>query len=455
MKKCPFKPNLGWDYDWRRHGMDWTPPPPPTTPPAPPPGPPPHGPLTQPQETPPPPPPPPNTGGPGTTETPRTTEKPPCPTADDCEKLRLIWNEKQAEAFALQANADKARADADQKQKEADDKAKAAADAKAAIPAINEGSGWMESGGVRLTSHDLQLSSAASQQAFSDYQAGLITMDQLQQIWGQNGDAAAIAKLRDAENAAIEAAKKKADDLAAEAASANTIAVGARLNAATAQEEADQAKLDAEAAHQKYLECLQKREECAGTTESGGGTNGDTPTGGGTPPGGGGTATGGGTTPPGGGNPPPHTQENPCPPFPENCDELEARWKQLKNAADIAQALADRAKEEQDFNNQIAAGWNSKPPARKQQAMRTRPTPTSGAKWLGTWRRWLRLRCSGETRLRQAAQIGPGGTTSIRTISRRPPNETNGRMNWQASGTPERRSGGELGPGGTLAQPHQ
>jgi len=384
MKKCPFKLKLGWDYDWRHSGMDWTPPPPPVTPPQPPAGPPPHGPLAQPPET------------------PKTVEKPPCPTADDCEKLRLIWNEKQAEAFALQANADKARADADQKQKDADAKAKAAADAKAAIPTINEGSGWMESGGIRLTSHDLQLASAASQQAFADYQAGRITGDQLQQIWAQSGDAAAIAKLRDAENAAIEAAKKKAEDLAAEAASANAIALGARANAATAQAEADQAKAEAEAAHQNYLDCLKKREECAGTTESGGG--GGTPPGGGGRPPGGGTTTGGGTTPPGGGNPP-HTQSNPCPPFPEDCGALEARWKELKNLADIAQALADRAKEQQDFNNKMADGLD-------QQAASTQASGDSDTAHAQQWRQMAgNMAAMAETAL-QRRDASPAGSAN-------------------------------------------
>jgi len=54
--------------------------------------------------------------------------------------------------------------------------------------------------------------------------------------------------------------------------------------------------------------------------------------------------------------PVPQTQSSPCPPFPENCDLLKAKWQGLKNLADVAQALADQAKEEQDFNNQIAAG---------------------------------------------------------------------------------------------------
>jgi len=92
-----------------------------------------------------------------------------------------------------------------------------------------------------------------------------------------------------------------------------------------------------------------------GTNTNGGGTTGGGTTGGGTTEGGttGGGTTGGGTTP---GENPPQTQSNPCPPFPENCDLLKAKWLQLKNLADVAQALADQAKKEQDFNNQIAAG---------------------------------------------------------------------------------------------------
>jgi len=194
--------------------------------------------------------------------------------------------------------------------------------------------------------------------------------------------------------------------LAAEAASANAIAVGARLNALTAQEEADQAKADAEAAHQAYLDCLNKRAECEGTTESGGGTNGGTPPGGGgTPPGGGGTGgvttTGGGTTP-GGGNPPPHTGSNPCPPFPENCDALEARWKQLKNLADIAQALADRAKEEQDFNNQIAAGL-------EQQAASAQAAGDADTAHANQWRQMAgNMAAMAETALQRRDASPPG-----------------------------------------------
>lgn len=351
LKKCPFKPNIGVDYHWRGSDLGWTPPPPPTTPPGPPPqGPPPHRPLARPPEA------------------PKTTEQPPCPTSDDCEKLRLIWEQKQAEAKALQANADRAKAYADQKQAEADAAAKTAADAQAAVPKVNKGTGWMESGGITLTSHDLQLANAASQQAYADYKAGRISLEQLQDIWAKSGDPAEIIKLRDAENAAIAEAQKKADDAANTAAAAKAIAESAAANARTAQAAEDQATADAEAAHQAYLYCLKQIEECQRGETTGGGSTGGGTTGGGTT---GGGTTGGGTTgvgPGGEGNPPPHTQENPCPPFPENCDELKAKWEQLKHDADVAQAQADYAKQQQDANNQAAAGYEEQADKAQKQA---------------------------------------------------------------------------------------
>jgi hypothetical protein len=275
------------------------------------------------------------TGQPTTPDHPTTQSKPPCSdAADDCEKLRLIWQQKEAEAAAAQANADAA----------------------AAVPNISEGSGWMESNGIRLTSHDLALASAASKQAFADYQAGKITADELQKIWGDSGDAAAIAKLRKAEDAAIAAAKKKVDEAAQAAAAARTVADYAKSMAAAAQAAADQAKAAANAAKQAYEDCIKKVTECE--RKEAGGTGGSTP-GGNPPTGGGGTNPGGTTSPPTGGGGTPHTTSNDCPPFPEDCDALKARYEQLKTAAAIAQAEADRAKANQEWNNKEAAALDS------------------------------------------------------------------------------------------------
>ncbi|MGH9592665.1 MAG: hypothetical protein ACRD5L_06210, partial [Bryobacteraceae bacterium] len=192
--------------------------PPPSAPPATPPGTPPGKPSTPSGG---------NNAPPSTTTTTTTTATTsgstalPCsPTVGDCERLRLVWLQKSAEANAAQANATRARANADQKLLAADAAEKTAADAAAAVPNVDEGTGWVESGGIRLTSRDLKLASAASQQALDDYQAGKITAGQLQDVWQKSGDAEEIAKLRDAENAAVAAAQKQAADAARAAASA-------------------------------------------------------------------------------------------------------------------------------------------------------------------------------------------------------------------------------------------
>jgi len=289
-----------------------------------------------------------------TVEHPGTRTKEPC-SEQDCEELRRVWLDKQAEAQAAQANADNAASEAATAEAAAAKAEQAAAAAAAAVPKIDQGSSWMESGGIRLTSHDLKLASAASQQAFADYQAGKISADQLQDIWGKSGDAAAISKLHQAEQDAVDAAQMKADEAAQAAAAAKAVADGARANALKAQQAADQAKAAATAAQVAYENCV----KCHTTETAGGGTSGGgATTGGGTPPGGGtacgGTTTGGATTTGGDNNP--QTQSNDCPPFPENCDALRAQYEQLKQAADVAQAQADREKEQQQWNNQQADG---------------------------------------------------------------------------------------------------
>jgi len=306
----------------------------------------------------------PSTGGTTTTTTtsgghPTTQSRPPRPvTEEDCEKLRLIAVQKEAAAAAAQANANAANIDADAKAKLAADAAAAAATAAANVPKVSEGSGWMESDGKRLTSHDLQLENEASRQAYDDYKAGKITAEQLQEIWGKWGDKEAIDKMRKAEQEKIDAAKKKAADAAQAAAAAKTIADGARANATAQQAAADTAKAEAEAARRAYDECVKKYQEQCGQTDTagggggttGGGTTGGSGTGTGTGTGGGvkGTSTGGGG---GGDDGHPHTVSG-CPP--DDCDKLRAAWEQAKTAAAIAQAEADRAAASQAWNNSQA-----------------------------------------------------------------------------------------------------
>ncbi|MGD0842675.1 MAG: hypothetical protein ABSA32_16130, partial [Candidatus Acidiferrales bacterium] len=109
-------------------------------------------------------------------ETPTTQTKPPCPvTPDDCENLRRIWKQKEAEAATAQADADEATAYAKSVGKAAGDAATASVGQKAGKSVEDAAAAMAIAAGAEENAENLQkaadqakAAAAAAKQAYDD-----------------------------------------------------------------------------------------------------------------------------------------------------------------------------------------------------------------------------------------------------------------------------------------------
>jgi hypothetical protein len=232
------------------------------------------------------------TGGPNT----GTTSKPPCP-LEDCEPLRLAWQEAERQAAIAQALADRAAANQAQNQADADYYDRVAQSDDVYATGQTDRAKQMRdlaAGSAGLEKKDLEIAARSP--------AG--SKDRAEWEKAAAEDHADIAKWNDDATAA-EVEEMKYHEKAAEE---RALATQLRAGASGAQANADAAKAAAAAAKKAYNDCLARnkaaQEECDKKAAAVPQTTSRPPAGGTPPNTGTSGGTGGGTTVRPGGNPP-------------------------------------------------------------------------------------------------------------------------------------------------------
>ncbi|MFZ0751625.1 MAG: hypothetical protein WAM70_19855, partial [Pyrinomonadaceae bacterium] len=203
-------------------------------------------------------------GNPGTPLLPivPTSNQDPCAALkEDCEKLRLIAQEKQAAADAAQKEADDAKARAEQAERDAK-AAKEAAD-KAARAAQPNSGGKITADGETFDQADSEWLDKKRDALFGEWQAGKISAEEHQKQREALSGADALRKAREERLAKEAELKKEAEKAKAAADQARAAADKAKADADAAQKKADTAKKEADAARKKLDDCEKKvKEEC-------------------------------------------------------------------------------------------------------------------------------------------------------------------------------------------------
>ncbi len=204
--------------------------------------------------------------GPPITAISTSEEKDPC--REDCEKLRLLAEQKGAAAAAAQSVADKMKTGADQAERAAKDADDAAAKAaRAAQP--DTANGKITVDGEIFDQADSEWLDAKREALFGEWQAGRISAEEQQRQRAELSGADALRKAREERLAKAAELKQAAENAKADADKARDAAETAQTEAAAAQHSSEVARNEAADARKKYDECLKEVEdECRRVAEA-------------------------------------------------------------------------------------------------------------------------------------------------------------------------------------------
>jgi hypothetical protein len=161
----------------------------------------------------------------------------------NCDELRRIAEEKRRAAAEAEERARQAQAAAEAAEQAAREAEERAREAEREAEPDPEGS-WVESEGRRITSRDLRLRSAASQQAWRAYRNGQMTAQQLEQRWKELDSPEELEKLREQHKKDLERRQQEAQQARQQANQARQAATQAQQAAQQAQAEAARARAE-------------------------------------------------------------------------------------------------------------------------------------------------------------------------------------------------------------------